>query len=249
MGDKINILIVDDNVGLCKTMSFILKRKGYGVEIAQDGMEAIDRVKERTFNIIFIDIKLPFIDGVETYRRIKKIRPNAIAIMMTAYSVEELIQQALVEGAYGILHKPLDFKKVISIIETAKEKKKGGFIMVVDDDTGFNTSLKNVLTKRGYEIGIAYSGEEAIELVKDKNYNIIIIDIKLPTINGLETYLAIKKINPEVVAIMITGFPKEMDDLAQDAVRNNAYTCLYKPLDMELLLNLINKILLVKQNT
>jgi DNA-binding NtrC family response regulator len=229
-------------------MSFILKRKGFNVDIAKDGIEAIDKVKEKSFNIIFIDIKLPFMDGVETYKRIKKIRPETVAIMMTAYSVEELIQEALVEGAYGVLYKPLDFDKVLSTIETARERRKGGFIMIVDDDPEFSSTLKNILIKKSYIVGTAYSGEEAIDLVKENNYDLILIDIKLPTINGLETYLRIKEINPQIIAIFITGFRHEVDDIVQDAVRNNAYTCLYKPLDMELLLNLINQILTANQN-
>lgn len=247
MNEKINILIVDDNINLCKTMSFVLKRKGYNVTIANDGIEAINRVEEKPFDIIFLDIKLPLMDGVETYRRIKKIRPEVVTLMMTAYSVEELIQEALEEGVFGVLYKPFDLEKVISLIETARENKKGGFIMIVDDDLSFSITIKNVLTKRGYVIGIAHSGEEAIEIVKVKNYDIILIDMKLPAINGLETYLSIKEIDPKIVAIMITGYRKEVDDLIQEAIENNAFTCLYKPIDMELLLNLINKILLTKK--
>ena len=72
--------------------------------------------------------------------------------------------------------------------------------------------------------------------------------MKLPTINGLETYLTIKKINPQIIAIMMTGYRQEMAELVQEAINNNAYTCLYKPLDIEILLELIDKILKVKQD-
>jgi two-component system response regulator HydG len=66
--------------------------------------------------------------------------------------------------------------------------------------------------------------------------------MKLPTINGLETYLPIKKVNPEAVAIMMTAYHQEMDELVEAALKNHAYTCLYKPLDMEMLLRLIDEI-------
>ena len=115
--------------------------------------------------------------------------------------------------------------------------------MIVDDDPSFSTTLKNVLSKSGYIVAIANTGEAAISMVQEETFDVILIDLKLPTINGLETYLAIKKINPEVVAIMITGYRQEMADLVQEAINNSAYTCLYKPLEIELLLNLINKIL------
>ena len=114
MQEKASILITDDNINLCKTMSFVLERKGYAVTTAKDGLEAIKRVKERSFDMIFMDIKMPLMDGVETYRRIKEIRPEAVVMMMTAYSVEDLVQEALREGAYGIIYKPLNIEKVVS---------------------------------------------------------------------------------------------------------------------------------------
>ena len=241
--ERNSILIVDDNISLCKTMTLILRRKGYDTSTAKDGHEAIAKVKEKPFDLIFMDIKMPLMDGVETYKRIKKIRPDAVVIMMTAYAVEDLIQEALKEGAYGVLYKPLDMEKVSSFIETAKEAKQGGFIMIVDDDPSFGKTMKNILSKRGYFVAIANTGEEAISKIQERNYDVILIDLKLPTINGLETYIKIKEINPEVVAIMITGYRQEMANLVQDAIDNNAYTCLYKPLEMEMLLNLIDRIL------
>jgi CheY-like chemotaxis protein len=74
---------------LCKTISLILRRKGYAVTTAKDGSEAIVRIKERPFDMVFVDIKMPLMDGVETYRRIKKIRPEAVVMMMTPYVVED----------------------------------------------------------------------------------------------------------------------------------------------------------------
>ena len=120
MKEKANILIVDDDISLCKTLSSILGRKDYAVTTAQDGPEAIARVKERPFDMTFMDIKMPLMNGVETYRRIKKIRPKAMVVMMTAYAVEELVQEALQEGAYGITYKPLDIERVIAVIEEAR---------------------------------------------------------------------------------------------------------------------------------
>jgi len=242
MGEQASILIVDDNVSQCKTMSFILERKGYTVTIANDGPEAIEKVEERPFDIILMDIKMPLMDGVETYRRIKKIRPEAVVMMMTAYAVEDLVQQALEEGAYGIVYKPLDIERVIAIIEEARTTREGALILVVDDDPATCITLRNILTRNRYEVGVAHTGEEAIAMAQEAAYDIILVDVKLPTINGLETYLAIKKVSPQTVAIMITAYRQEVADLVEEALRNHAYTCLYKPLDMEELLGLVDKI-------
>lgn len=246
MDEKARILIVDDNVNLCRTMSLILSRKGHSVTTAKDGAAAIEQLEQSPVDIVFMDIKMPVMDGVETYKRIKQIRPETIAIMMTAYAVEDLIQDALMEGAFAVIYKPLDMEKVISLIEEPRSAKDGVFIMVVDDEPGTCTTLRNILTRRDYKVAIADSGEGAIELAKEQTFDILLIDMKLPAINGLETYLSIKEINPEAIAIMITGYRQEMNDLVEEAINNSAYACLYKPLDMETLLGLIDRILKLK---
>ena len=156
METKASVLIVDDNISLGKTMPFVLGRKGYIVAIAKDELEAIARAEEKPFDIILMDIKMPLMDGVETYKRIKKVRPKAVVIMMTAYAVEDLVQQALEEGAYGVIYKPLDIEKVVALIERVMEAKQGALILVVDDDPGTCITLKNILSKRSYKVGIAH---------------------------------------------------------------------------------------------
>ena len=74
-----------------------------------------------------MDIKMPGMDGVETYRKIKRIRPDPIVIMMTAYSVENLVDEALQEGAYSVLYKPLDMEKVLRMLGEILAKKQVEF--------------------------------------------------------------------------------------------------------------------------
>jgi len=133
-GSGHRILIVDDNASLCRTMSLVLARRGYAVTTAKDGPQAISRVKENPFNTILMDIKMPLMDGVETYRRIKKIGPEVVVIMMTAYAVENLVQEALQEGAHGIIYKPLDIEEVIAVIEEARQANEGALVLAVHDD-------------------------------------------------------------------------------------------------------------------
>ena len=118
--ERADVLIVDDNVSLARATALVLQRKGYAVSAAWNGLEAIERAKEKSFDLILMDIKMPLIDGVETYRRIKKIRPQAAVMMMTGYAVEDLVQQALQEGACGIIYKPLDIEKLVARIEEAR---------------------------------------------------------------------------------------------------------------------------------
>lgn len=242
------ILIVDDDVSMNKTMSMILKRKGYAVSTAINGPDAIEMVRAEPFDIIFMDIRMPVMDGVETFEKIREIRPDAVVMMMTAYAVEELIQRALQEGAYGIIYKPLDIEKTLLTIEEVKKKKEGMLIMVVDDEPGIAKTLRAILENKGHHVGIASNGEEAIGIAKEKLHDILFIDMKLPTINGLQTYLEIKKIYPEVIAVMMTGYRQEMAELTDRATKESAYAVLYKPFDMECLLKIVDEISERKQN-
>ena len=124
MAERAHILVVDDNISLCKSMALVLEHNGYAVTVAIDGLEAMDRVRERHFDVTFMDIKMPVMDGVETYRRIKRIRPDPMVIMMTAYSVENLVDEALQEGAYSVLHKPMEMDKVLRMLGEILERKQ-----------------------------------------------------------------------------------------------------------------------------
>ena len=124
MAEKPHILVVDDSISMCKSMALVLERNSYAVTIAIDGLEAMDRVRERHFDVTFMDIKMPVMDGVETFRKIKQIRPDPVVIMMTAYSVENLIDEALKEGAYSVLYKPLDMEKVFRMLGEILERKQ-----------------------------------------------------------------------------------------------------------------------------
>jgi len=243
MKNKASILIVDDDIGMTETLFDIFTDLGYYVEIANDGFKALEKVKARTFDVILMDIKMPGINGVETYKEIKHIRPEAVAMMMTAYSVEELLAEALKEGAYGVMHKPIEIPKVVEFIEGLE---KSALILIVDDDLSTCETLTDVLFEKGYRIARASNGKEAISMLNEKNFDIVFIDVKMPVMNGLEVYHALREIRPHIKVIMMTGYRQEAQDLVEEAIKNNAYTCIYKPFDVEEVLKLVEEILAKK---
>jgi len=234
------ILIVDDDKEFCVSMTDILEAKGYEVESENSGEAAIAKVKEKSFDVILMDIKMPVMNGVEAFRQIKKISPRTAVIMVTAYSLENLINEALAEGAFGVLRKPLDIDKLTEQIKLAKER--GMLILVTDDDPATRETFKDVLEAKGYKVSTAATGEEAIDRSRERPDDILFIDMKLPALNGLETYLAIKEINPRAIAVIITGYYEETKDLVDKALEKGAYTFMKKPLDMDKVLELIEEI-------
>jgi two-component system response regulator HydG len=242
---KTSILIVDDDLGITDTLSDILEDIGYEVAVANDGYMAIEMIKKIAYNITLMDIRMPGINGIDTFRQVKNISPLTKVIMMTAYSVEDLIKHALAEGAYGVLYKPLDLEKVIELIDKARQ---GSFILLVDDDPTHCDNLKDILDDKGYKVGVSHNGKEAVSCVKDNHYDIVFIDVKMPVLNGLETYLEIKKIRPQIIAIMITGFRQETKELVAEAINKSAYMCMYKPLSIDKVIAVVEEISRQKLN-
>lgn len=113
----IRVLIVDDEPVTREIFGEILGEEGYSVEKARDGSEAIEKMQKEHFHVAFLDIKLPDINGVEVFRMMKKIAPKTVAIMMTAYSVEDLIKEALELGAYTCIHKPFNIDEMLNLVK------------------------------------------------------------------------------------------------------------------------------------
>ena len=228
MHDKPTILVVDDNQDLLNTFAMILKRRGFSVQTAGDGFSAVNKFKEQDFDVTLMDIVMPEMNGVDASRKMKEINPEAPIILMTAYSDEELLQTARNQGVQQIIHKPIRIDELIKIITEAADDQP---ILVVDDDADICSTLTKILEMQGYDVLTAGSGEEAIAMSRNKACQMAFIDVKLPNIDGLETLLRLKEINPDLTVIMMTGFRNEVKDALDKAQEASAITCLYKPFD------------------
>jgi two-component system, NtrC family, response regulator HydG len=244
--DKTSILIVDDDVDMAETLSDILEAKGLEVVVAHDGYKAVEKVKAKMFEIILMDIKMPFMNGVESYKKIKLIQPQTVVVMMTAYAAQDLVAEALREGVYGVWYKPVEVKSVVELVQDTP--KKGALLLIVDDDLSTCETLVDILQIKGYRLTQVSNGEEAKIKISEKDYDLVFVDAKMPVMNGLETYLELRKIRPNIKAIMVTAYRQEVDAMVEEALRKNLYTCLYKPIEVNKLLKIVEKILAEKPN-
>ncbi len=228
MSDELTILVVDDNEDLLETFAMILKRRGFFVETAENGATAVEKFKNRNYDVALMDIVMPEMNGVEALRRIKELDPDSSIILMTAYSDDALIQTARDQGARHIVHKPIKIEQLIKLItEVASDQP----ILVIDDDADICDSLTKVLEQQGYEVLTAGSGEEAVAIARQRACQMAFIDVRLPNIDGLETLLRLKEMNPDMLPIMMTGFRNEVKEALDKAQAASAITCLYKPFD------------------
>ncbi len=115
-------------------------------------------------------------------------------------------------------------------------KKK---ILYVDNNRTFTEGLKRILEEKGYQMSIANDTKEAVELTKTISPRIIFLDMETPPDNGLETYLEIRKINQNVPVVIVTEEWDDLKNLTWEAMTHGAYTCLYKPFEVDEMLELI----------
>ena len=240
MDEKNKVLVADDNEEFCRNVADIIELKGYEVEIAHNGSEAVDSARRNSYAFILMDVKMPLLNGVEAFRKIKKISPDTAVIMITAYEMERSIKETLQEGAFGFLKKPLNFDRLFDVIENAVSGRM--LVLVADDDEAFCKNIRDVLSDKVYSVTMACNGETALEKARENDFDVLLLDMKLPPFNGLYTYLSVRDIRREIVAILVTGYPKEMSGPVKQALEESAYICLEKPVNMEYLISLLDGI-------
>jgi DNA-binding NtrC family response regulator len=112
-------------------------------------------------------------------------------------------------------------------------------ILVVDDDASLRKVLTTILEEEGYVVDTAENGKEAIEKTKTNSYNLALIDVRLPDIEGTKLLAAINETSPKMVKIMVTGYPSMRS--AIEAVNKGADGYILKPIKIENLLNIIKE--------
>ncbi len=120
----ISVLIVDDELSVRDSLYRWFKSYGCRVETAQDAYEAMNKYKGQNWDIVLLDIKMPGMDGVELQKRLKAMNENTIRIMITAYASVDTAVQALKEGAYDYISKPINPAQLDHIIRNAIEKRR-----------------------------------------------------------------------------------------------------------------------------
>jgi len=120
----IRVLVVDDMQVVGDLFKRLLGEKSYSVIVAGSGEEALAKLKKEHFDMIFLDIVMPGMDGVETLKAIKKVSPQTPVVMMTGYALEDKIEESLKLGAFNCLRKPFEITDVIDAINKVLENNE-----------------------------------------------------------------------------------------------------------------------------
>jgi len=223
------VLVVDDDVDACQNLSDILTDFDYAVDVAHDGQSALRFLEHQAYDVALMDLRMPDMDGITLFRELQRIRPETVAILITAYASRETERTANREGVLQVLSKPVQLNRLLPVIAQTMQQP---LVLVVDDDTEMCRSLKEILTERGYRVGLAHSAHEATEKLRELSFRVLLIDVRLPDANGAQFSETIRAAYPAARVILITGFREEAEDLIQQALTSHADAVCYKPFDV-----------------
>ena len=231
------ILVVED-VDLNRELIVQLLEDTYQVIEAVNGQEGLELAELERPDLILMDLSLPVMDGWEATRRLKAhddLRSIPI-IALTARAMVGDEERARKAGCDGYLAKPIDTRNFLQIIakylngdsgdgQKAENSKQNPLtnkhrILIVDDDPLNVKLLSTAFCPEEYLTLTAYGGEEALEKVVKELPDLILLDIMMPGVHGIEVLRQIKRISPDVKAIMITAVNDEqVAKEAMDLVR------------------------------
>lgn len=117
------VLAIDDEQSILESLREILEYESYEVDIAQDGEEGIDYFKNNKYDAVFLDIKMPKMDGLEVLDKLMEISPDVPVIMISGHGTIDTAVDSIKKGAFDFIEKPLDLNRLLVTLKNALEKK------------------------------------------------------------------------------------------------------------------------------
>jgi CheY-like chemotaxis protein len=111
------ILVVDDDRGTCAVLAKKLSSHGYEVDVAYDGKQALERVSQQAYDLALVDYRMPGMNGVELFERLRQEQPDIVGVFLTAFATINTVYPAIGVGVERVLAKPVDFNELLPVIE------------------------------------------------------------------------------------------------------------------------------------
>jgi CheY-like chemotaxis protein len=243
-----SILCVDDDVDILDLLKEYFTEQGFVVLTATNGVEAFLQVKRWQPKAVILDLFMPRLGGIGALGRIKALNPEVVVILVSGMgNALELVTEAGLSVA-GAFAKPLDLMQVSGTLaragvvapsafvrgETSPERRPvRARILVVDDELEFRKVLAEYLEDRGFDVIEAQAGEEALDRIPDFHPHIVLMDVMMAGMGGIEALRRIKVSAPETCVIMVTAV--EDIDSARGALALGASDYVTKPFSFQYL--------------
>jgi CheY-like chemotaxis protein len=272
------ILLAEDNALNREMLSRRLERRGYRIIQVENGAEAIAQIQSTRPHLILMDLSMPVLDGWEATRRLKADpATRAIPIIaLTAHAMIGDREKALAAGCDGFATKPVDLPKLLILIEDFQTKLSPAApaapapaparpapapvaapaastvtrntLLVVDDNDLNREMLSRRLIKNGYQVVTAARGRDALEIIRRQEIDLVLLDIMMPEMNGLQVLAVIRETYTmlEMPVIMVTA--KGQSDDMVTALKQGANDYVSKPIDFPVVLARIQTVLALRHN-
>jgi PAS domain S-box-containing protein len=248
---KIKILVIDDEEIVLKTMRNILDEDEYHVETSSSAIDGIKKSSENHFDIIFLDLKMPDMNGLDVVKELKLIDMEASIIMITGYATVESATSAIRLSAYDYILKPIDPMQIRQAIKNVMKRKaieaaiKKSIpeprVLIVDGGQGHLMKVRDLLAMEGIQtFSASHSGVAYLHLNSDPSISTVLFDCENDEIKVLEFLEASKKVNPEIIFIPVTSMPQVNEAVA--LMKEGAFDYIIKPVDEREMLNLLREL-------
>ncbi len=241
----IRLLIVDDEAEFLQAVQPGLTRRGFHVTLAESGQAALGLLSSEQFDVVLLDVKMPGLDGVDTFREIKRIAPSLPVIMLTGHGNIQQAFETSREGVYDYLAKPCDLDQLANVVRQAAADRAAAQVqaispvtelrlLLVDDDRDFVESITPALERRGVTVTAALDGATALARVAESRFEVALVDVRMPDMDGLTVLRQLRQRDPLLEVVVLTGHPA-VDDVRR-GFKGGAFEYLTKPQRVEDLL-------------
>ncbi|MFQ3549391.1 MAG: response regulator [Armatimonadota bacterium] len=178
MVTKGKVLVVDDEINLCRILGAKLSKNGYNVETVHDGLSAVEKVRESDFDVVLLDLILPKLDGLSALTEIRNFNDTLPVIVMTACENYDFESTAQKHGISAFINKPFDLQNVVSLIGSLSNKK--------NNNNGDATTDPAILFAIGEEVTIQLANSPTFDVINtcvtDRNGNCV--ELKTPIVDS-----------------------------------------------------------------
>jgi len=246
------ILVIDDERMVCDLLRAVFSRYGHEVITAFDGRNGLALFEQHRPRFTLLDLRMPGMNGIDVLTRIRALDPRAAVIVLTGAGSADLENQARQMGVTDFLSKGLSLEALVGTVERVMQQpvkppaspsqstdaqkapshsQKAGSILVVDDEPPIRELLRKFLTARDYEVRVASDGQQALALVDQKSPDIIVLDVHMPGMNGIEVLKRLRAKNYAGGVMFLTSSQDET--LLQEGLELGSVDILGKPVDLE----------------
>jgi len=225
-------------------MTGALERNGYtNFSVCADGDAALTEIEADPPALIIADVNAPVMDGwqlcrilrSEEYRRFNDV---PILLISTSYRDATAVRLAAEVGSFALLQVPFEEEDFVDLVSTqlapatvSRDKKDlltpQRNVLIVDDDASITKVLEHCLKREDYDVRIARNGEEAMAVIEEREPSLVLLDYKMPKMDGMAVLEWARRHHPDIVFVMMTAHGDEA--LAVDLMRAGAYDYIKKP--------------------